>query len=154
VRWAVATALAVGIGTALVAATSSEDGAATDPSYQVTIFGVVARPGGSEIDAKLSNIATALRKFRPDHGFKLRGVKSRSLAPGESVRCDLGDDLAAEARLVRGLDDRGKVRIKFSLIRAGRVEFTTTVTTPPNQLFFCEKPLGGSDRLLIGVGAR
>lgn len=124
------------------------------PAFQVTVFGVVAKPGSMAVDPKLANIATALRKFRPDHGFELRGVESESLTPGQAVRCDIGDGLTAEARLLSGLDAGGKVRIKFTLLRAGRSEFTTTVTTPPNQLFFCEKPLGGSDRLLIGVGAR
>ena len=149
-----AAVLAVAFGAVLLGAKLPDDDASQDASLQVTVFGIIAQPGGSEIDPKLANIATALRKFRPDHGFKLRGVKSRSLAPGESVRCDLGDGLAAEAELLRGLDESGKVQIKFTLFRGERTEFTTTVATPPNQLFFCEKPVGTSDRLLIGVGAR
>jgi hypothetical protein len=153
---AAATACILATTAALLGAGTRDGGdASADSSLQVTVFGIVAKPDDSAIDPKLANIATALRKFRPDHGFALRGVKGKRIAPGESVRCDLGDELVAEAQLVRGLDGDGKVRIKFTLSRAGRAEFTTTVTTPPNQLFFCEKPLsGGTDRLLIGVGAR
>lgn len=156
-RSAVPISLALAIGAALAGASAAPPRSTgnDEPTFQVTIFGVVARPGGTEVDGRLANIATALRKFRPDHGFVLRGVKSRSLSPGEVVQCPLGDDLAAEAELLKGLDPSGKVRIRFTLRRAGRSEFSTTVTTPPNQLFFCEKPLaGGSDRLLIGIGAR
>jgi hypothetical protein len=125
-----------------------------DQALQVTVFGIVATPGESKTDPKLATIAAQLRKLKPDHGFQLRGHKSEQLVPGETVRCELGDDLTAEAKLLEGVQASGKLRIEFALKRAGKTEFTTTVTTPANQLFFCDKPLPGDDRLLIGVGAR
>lgn len=123
-------------------------------SFQVTIFGIEARPGETGVDPKLASIAEPLRKLRPNNGFTYRGHKSVRLSPGESVRCDLGDGLVAEAQLKSGPNEAGKVVIQFTLWRGDRARFTTKVTTPLNQLFFCEKPLGPRDRLLIGVGAR
>jgi hypothetical protein len=48
----------------------------------------------------------------------------------------------------------GKLRLEFTLKRDGVNEFSTAVTTPPNQLFFIERPLPNGPRLLIGIGAR
>jgi hypothetical protein len=125
-----------------------------DQARQVTIFGIVATPGAKDVDGKLATVAAQLRKLKPDHGFQFRSVESERLTPGKSLRCDLGDDLTAEAKLVHGSDAKGNVQIAFRLERKGRAEFRTKVTTPANQLFFCEKPLPGGDRLLIGVSAR
>jgi hypothetical protein len=121
---------------------------------QVTIFGIAATPGGTSIDPKLLQIDSELAKLKPGHGFKLRAVQTKRLSADEALPCDLGDSLTATATLLDPQNAEGKVRIQFQLIRDDKVEFSTVVTTPPNQLFFCERPLEADRVLLIGVGAR
>lgn len=135
------------------AAALDDPAPAADQGLQVTIFGIVARPGSAKIDPKLAPIAVQLRNLKPGHSFQFRGHTSERAAPGEVVRCDLGDGLIAEAT-VQGFESNGKVRIKFTLKRKDRSELATTVITPPNQLFFCDKALPDGSRLLIGIGAR
>ncbi|MBX6315946.1 MAG: hypothetical protein IRY99_23985 [Isosphaeraceae bacterium] len=125
-----------------------------EESRQVTIFGVLASPDDRTIDPDLKGVAPQLRKLHPGHGFKLLGAKNRRLAPGQTVTCDLGDGVMAKTELVEVLDAKGKVRLRFALDAAGKTKFETTVTTPPNQLFFCDKELTDKSRLVIGVGAR
>jgi hypothetical protein len=119
----------------------------------VTIFGIVASASDPTIDPKLNSISAQLQRLKPDHGFWLHGVESKRLAPGGMLTCDVGDGLTAEARLVPG-HEGGKVRLEFTLKRDGASEFSTAVTTPPNQLFFIERPRADGSSLLIGVGAR
>ena len=76
------------------------------------------------------------------------------LAAAETLACDLGQSLKATVRLLDPENAEGKVRIEFTLKRDDKVEFSTVVTTPPNQLFFCERPSTDEEILLIGVGAR
>jgi hypothetical protein len=129
----------------------SEEGG---PARQVTLFAVVATPGSQTIDPKLKRIAPQLRKLLPGHGFKLLDVQSKRLEAGESVRSDLGRGLSASTALVQPLDENGKVVLRCTLSQNEVVQFDTMVTTPPNQLFFCDRPLGDGSRLLIGIGAR
>jgi hypothetical protein len=128
--------------------------AAADDARQVTLFGIVAMPNSTAIDPKLVQIADQLRKVKPNHGFKLLEVRSKRLAATESVACDLGNGYVAATELVKPLDLNGKVQLRCTLSRFGDVLFNTLVTTPPNQLFFCDKPLDDGTRLLIGIGAR
>lgn len=121
---------------------------------QVTVFGIVASTQRTTVDPKLDPIAAQLRKLRPGHGFRLRAVTSEQLMAGDVSKTDLGDGLEARVTLVEPETTTGKLRLEFVLRRQGKAEYRTTVTTPPNQLFFCEKPLPGGERLLIGVGAR
>jgi hypothetical protein len=121
---------------------------------QVTVFGIIASTSRTTIDPKLDPIASQLRKLEPGHGFRLRAVTSERLAAGGHLKTALGDGLEARVSLVELDAPGGKLRLGFDLVRQGQVEYRTTVVTPPNQLFFCEKPLPGGDRLLIGVGAR
>jgi hypothetical protein len=120
---------------------------------QVTVFGIVADPNGKTIDPKLAQISGQLQRLRPDHGFTLWGVRSARLAPGATATCPLRDGQAVEVRH-EGMTDAGKVRLGVTLRQDGRATFGTTVITPPNQLFFCERPLPDGARLLIGIGAR
>jgi hypothetical protein len=121
---------------------------------QVTIFGIELTSDPKTIDPKLVRFENQLRKFRPDHGFKLRAVEVKRLAQNDSHTCDLGGGIQATTTLL-GLDPAtGKLDLKFSLRVNGRNELTARVKTPPNQLFFCEKKLAQGERLLIGVGAR
>ena len=126
-----------------------------DPlSRQVTLFGVIATPGGNEVDPKLVKVQTQLRKLLPGHSFRLLDVQGKRLNAGEKVACNLEDGFTAAARLVEPLDENGKVQIRCFVLQKEAVVLETLVTTPPNQLFFCEKTLTNGSRLLIGVGAR
>jgi hypothetical protein len=120
---------------------------------QVTVFGIAASPNDMTVDPKLAKVENQLRRFRPNHGFKLRGVTSERLGPEHSLTCDMGNGYSATTQLVT-INANGKIRFKVELVINGRTEFTTFVTTPPNQIFFCEKKLTNGERLLIGIGAR
>jgi hypothetical protein len=133
---------------AAVAQTNSEN------ACQVTLFAIVATPGRNVIDPKLAAIAPQLRKLLPDHGFKLLEVRSKRLAAGQSIRCNLGHGLTASTTLVRPLDENGKVNLRCGLLLNETSQFDIPVATPPNQLFFCDRMLDDGTRLLIGVGAR
>lgn len=121
---------------------------------QVTVFGIVAVPGTTTIDPKLKLVAPQLRKLLPNHGFRLLDVKSKRLAAGETVSCELGAGTAASATLILPLDDNGKVQVRCALVQNGAPQSATVVATPPNQLFFCDKQRDDGTRLLIGIGAR
>ena len=120
----------------------------------MTLFAIIAIPGSNAIDPKLAAIAPQLRKLLPGHGFKLLDVRSKRLGAGESIRCDLGNGLAASTVLVRPLDENGKIELRCALQLNEIRQFDTPVATPPNQLFFCDRLLDDGTRLLIGVGAR
>jgi hypothetical protein len=121
---------------------------------QVTLFGIVATPGSRAIDPKLASVSGQLRRLLPDHGFRLLDVRTKRLRPGQSVACELGDGFVAETSLVKVLDANGKIQLRCELRWNDQQQFATLVTTPPNQLFFCEKRLNDGSRILIGVGAR
>lgn len=129
-------------------------GAGDGPSRQVTLFGIVATPGGKKVDPKLAKVEPQLRKLLPDHGFRLLGVESRRLDVSETLTCDLGNGLSAEAGLLHALDATGKVGLRIALEQEGTPLVITDVATPPNQLFFCDKRLPDGSRLVLGVGAR
>ena len=124
------------------------------PARQVTLFGIMATPGSTEIDRKLATVSGQLRRLLPNHGFRLLDVRSKRLEPGQSVACKLGDGFVAETKLVDPLDGNGKIQLRCELRRHDQEQFATLVTTPPNQLFFCEKRLDNGSRMLIGIGAR
>jgi hypothetical protein len=125
-----------------------------DDACQVTLFAIVASPGRDSIDPKLAAITPQLRKLLPDHGFKLLEVRSKRLAAGKSIGCNLGHGLTATTTLVRPLDENGKVNLRCALLLNEISQFDIPVATPPNQLFFCDRMLDDGTRLLLGVGAR
>jgi hypothetical protein len=127
---------------------------AADRARQVTMFAIAATPHGSKVDPKLAQIEPELRKVLPEHGFKLLDVQSKRRSAGESVVCKLRDGLVATTTLVEPLDANGKVQLRCELTRQRVRQLDTLVTTPPNQLFFCDKELPDGSRLLIGIGAR
>lgn len=128
---------------------------AGDKSRQVTVCGIIAKPGGASIDPKLEKIQAQLTKLLPGYSFKLLDVQSKQLRPGQSVSCDLqGGGYTANAVLIKPLDENGKVQIGCQLLLNNVVQVETMVTTPPNQLFFCDQALSNGSHLLIGVGAR
>jgi hypothetical protein len=121
----------------------------------VTVFAVVATPGGKAVDSKLANIQPHLSRLSPGHGFKLLDAQSARIAAGESVECKLTHGYTVETTLVRPIDDDGKVQLRCELSLDGERQFSATVRTPLNQLFFCERPyLTDGSKLLIGVAAR
>lgn len=124
------------------------------PGRQVTIFGVLATPGGNTVDPKLKPIAAQLQKLLPNHSFKLLKLESRRITPTQSVPCDLGDGFTTEAQLLLPFDTNGKVQMKLDLSFQGTSQYQTIVITPPDQIFFVDKMLGNGSRLIIGVGAR
>jgi hypothetical protein len=121
---------------------------------QVTLFGVIATPYDMAVDPKLAKIAPQLRKVLPNHGFKLLGVQSKRLTAGQTVTCPLEDGFSAAATLNQPADENGKVQVRCAVLLNQAVQLESLVTTPPNQLFFCEKALPNGTRLLVGIGAR
>ena len=83
-----------------------------------------------------------------------KGASRHGEDTGERLDCDLGNGLVARARLVSPLDANGKVRFRVALDENEKNLHTTSVATPPNQLFFINKKLDTGDRLVIGIGAR
>ena len=124
------------------------------PARQVTLFGVIAVPGGTDTDPKLAKVQPQLRKLLPNHGFRLLDVRSKRLQSGATVGCNLEDNFTAAATLVQPLDENGKVQLRCAVLQNQTVLLETLVSTPPNQLFFCDKQLPNGHRLLIGIGAR
>ena len=124
------------------------------PARQVTLLGVIASPRDPFIDPKLEKFEPQLRKLLPGHGFRLLDVRSTRLTAGQSVSCDFRNGLTTSVTLVQPADDNGKVQLRCAVVRDRVVMMETHVSTPPNQLFFCDKELDGGERLLIGVGAR
>ena len=128
--------------------------AADEEARQLTVFGVIATPGGKTADTNLATINTQLDKLLPKHGFKLLDAQSKRIVAGESVTCDLRNGYSLVASLVQPVDENGKVQIRCELFRDQDRQFSTLVKTPPNQLFFCQRALQDGSQLLIGVGAR
>jgi hypothetical protein len=124
-----------------------------EEARQVTLFGVIATPGGP-IDPRLARVESQLRKLLPGYGFRLLDVQSKRLTAGQTLTCRLGGDFTAAAKLMHPFDENGKVQVRCAVLQANVVQLQTDVSTPPNQLFFCEKPLGDGTRLLVGIGAR
>ncbi len=125
------------------------------PARQVVLFGVLAAPGDSYMDPKISPVVQAqLRRLLPNHGFRLRKIKADRVIAGQGVKCDLGDGFVATARLANPLDPNGKVQMRFDLSLDAVSQFQTIVTTPPDQFNFFDKSLPDGNRLLVGVGAR
>lgn len=123
-------------------------------SRQVTLFGILADPAGNTMDPKLEAAAPQLRKLFPNHSFKLIEARTKRLSKSESLTCDLGEGYIAEAWLSQPQNSDGKVELKVALVMDGMNQISLKVSTPPNQLLFCDKKLPDGTRLLIGVGAR
>lgn len=150
-------ALVVATALILLGASVNEaraQGAGMAPARQVTVFGIVAVPNTTKIDPKLKAITPQLRRLLPNHGFKLLDVQSKRLSAGQTVACDLGAGAAAAITLIRPIDDNGKVQLRCELLQSEISQLATLVSTPANQLFFCDKMRPDGSRILIGIGAR
>ena len=120
----------------------------------MTLFGVIAVPNDARIDRRLAKIEPQLRKLLPGHGFRLLGVQSKRLTTNQTLTCSLGDNYTATTTLTNPFDENGKVQLRCSVVLNQMVQLESQVSTPPNQLFFCEKQFPNGSRLLVGVGAR
>jgi hypothetical protein len=147
--------LAIGAWGLKVSRAEGEANPGREVVRQVTVFAIVATPGGKSVDAKLTAVQPQLNRLLPAHGFKLLDAQSARIVAGESVECKLGHGYTAETVLVRPIDEDGKVQLRCELSLDGELQFSATVRTPLNQLFFCERPyLTDGSKLLIGVGTR
>jgi hypothetical protein len=125
------------------------------PGRQVVMFGVLATPGGTAMDPKISPVVAArLRQVLPGHGFKLIHNKSERVLQGPSHELDMGGGFEAVAQLMNPLDTTGKVQMQFALNFQGVLQFQSIVVTPADQFNFFDKMLPNNSHLLIGVGAR
>jgi hypothetical protein len=115
----------------------------------------LANPEGRTVDSKLTTILPQLNRLLPHHGFKLLDVQSARIVAGETVNCKLGHGYTAETTLLRPIDENGKVQLRCELSLDHELQFSATVRTPLDQIFFCERPfLTDGSRLLIGMGVR
>jgi hypothetical protein len=137
----------------------SRAGGQADPNLgvvrHVTVFAILATPEGKSVDGRLAKIQAHLSRLLPDHGFKLLDAQTARIVAGESLECKLTHGYTVETTLVRPMDEDGKVQLRCELSLDGERQFSATVRTPLNQLFFCERPyLTDGSKLLIGVAAR
>ncbi len=146
--------LRLAVAFAWLAPTSAALAQEVAPGRQVTVFGVLATPGQGPDDPKLKEILPQLRTALPGHSFKLLKVNSKRVVAGESVACELGDGYVAATQLVNPLDAGGKVQLRFDFSYGGFPQYQTLVSTPPNQVFYINRPLGDGERLIMGIGAR
>jgi hypothetical protein len=131
-----------------------KSGSTDDIARQITVFGIIATPGGKGVDTDLASIKTQLDQLMPKHSFRLLDARNKRIIAGESVSCELGNGYKVETTLVNATDENGRVQLRCELYENQDRRFSTLVKTPVNQLFFCERVLPDGSELLIGVGAR
>jgi len=137
-----------------VSRAQEEGDADQDIARQVTVIGILARPGTKAIDSKLVIIKSQLDELLPKHGFRLLDAQSKRIVAPESVTCNLNKGYTVAIKLVKSLDENGKVELRCELFQNTARQFSALVKTPVNQLFFCQRALPDGSQLLIGVGAR
>jgi hypothetical protein len=146
--------LALGLYGIHVSRADVDTGTPSELARQVTVFAVVATPGTKTVDSRLSTIKTQLDRLLPKHGFRLLDARSNRVVAGEPVTCNLDNGSNVVASVIRPMDENGKVELRCELFRGEDRQFSTLVSTPLNQLFFCQRELADGSQLLIGVGAR
>jgi hypothetical protein len=165
-RWAFRAVLsmaAVGLGALLIGAPgvrATRAAGQADPHREVvrhvTVFAILATPGGGKtVDGRLTRFQDYFERLEPGHSFKLLDVRTARIVAGESIECKLTHGYEVETTLIRPIDEDGKVQLRCELSLDGHRQFSATVRTPLNQIFFCERPyLTDGSKLLIGVAAR
>ncbi len=147
-------ALVLGLAGVRVSRAEARAKSSDEAARQVTVFGVIATPGGKGVDAKLLRIKTQLAQLIPNHSFKLLDAQTSRMVAGDSLSCDLGSTYKVDTCLVQPLDENGMVQLRCELFYDQHRLFSTLVKAPSNQLFFCQRALDDGSQLLIGIGAR
>ena len=127
---------------------SSED------SRQVTVMAIRAIKGTGPIDPKLATVAKQLSQIMPDHRFELIDGKTKRLDPKQAMVVKSVENSVLTVELKSPSNDEGKVEMLIRLTMDGGEPFESVIKTPANQLFFLDRKINDSNRLLIAVGAR
>ena len=123
-------------------------------SRQVTVMAIRAIRGNGPIDPKLATVAKQLAQIMPDHRFELIDGKTKRLDSKQAIVVKSVENSALTVELKSPSNEEGKVEMLIRLIMDGGEPFESVVKTPANQLFFLDRKINESSRLLIAVGAR
>lgn len=123
-------------------------------SRQVTVMAIRAIKGSGPIDPKLATVAKQLAQIMPDHRFELIEGKTKRLDPKQAMVVKSAENSVLTIELKSPNNDEGKVEMLIRLTMDGGEPFESVVKTPANQLFFLDRKINDSSRLLIAVGAR
>lgn len=126
----------------------------SEPSRQVTVMAIRAIKGTGPIDPKLATVAKQLAQIMPDHRFELIDGKTKRLDPKQAMVVKSVENSVLTVELKSPSNDEGKVEMLIRLTMDGGEPFESVVKTPANQLFFLDRKINDSNRLLIAVGAR
>lgn len=123
-------------------------------SRQVTVMAIRAIKGTGPTDPKLATVAKQLAQIMPDHRFELIDGKTKRLDPKQAMVVKSAENTALTVELKSPSNEEGKVEMLIRLTMDGGEPFESVVKTPANQLFFLDRKINDSNRLLIAVGAR
>ena len=123
-------------------------------SRQVTVMAIRAIKGTGPIDPKLATVAKQLAQIMPDHRFELIDGKTKRLDPKQAMVVKSVENSVLTVELKSPSNDEGKVEMLIRLTMDGGEPFESVIKTPANQLFFLDRKINDSNRLLIAVGAR
>ena len=126
----------------------------SEHSRQVTVMAIRAIKGTGPIDPKLATVAKQLAQIMPDHRFELIDGKTKRLDPKQAMVVKSVENSVLTVELKSPSNDEGKVEMLIRLTMDGGEPFESVIKTPANQLFFLDRKINDSTRLLIAVGAR
>jgi hypothetical protein len=126
----------------------------SEHSRQVTVMAIRAIKGTGPIDPKLATVAKQLAQIMPDHRFELIDGKTKRLDPKQAMVVKSVENSVLTVELKSPSNDEGKVEMLIRLTMDGGEPFESVIKTPANQLFFLDRKINDSNRLLIAVGAR
>ena len=129
----------------------------SERSRQVTVMAIRAIraiKGTGPIDPKLATVAKQLAQIMPDHRFELIDGKTKRLDPKQAMVVKSVENSVLTVELKSPSNDEGKVEMLIRLTMDGGEPFESVIKTPANQLFFLDRKINDSNRLLIAVGAR
>ncbi|RLT09166.1 MAG: hypothetical protein DWI24_10070 [Planctomycetota bacterium] len=123
-------------------------------SRQVTVMAIMAIKGAGPVDPKLTTVTKQLGQIMPEHRFELIDSKTKRLDTKQSMALKAGESSTLTVELKTASNEEGKVEMLIRLTVDGSEPFESVVKTPANQLFFVDRKINNTDRLLIAVGAR
>ena len=126
----------------------------SEHSRQVTVMAIRAIKGTGPIDPKLATVAKQLAQIMPDHRFELIDGTTKRLDPKQAMVVKSVENSVLTVELKSPSNDEGKVEMLIRLTMDGGEPFESVIKTPANQLFFLDRKINDSNRLLIAVGAR